>query len=86
MLNTMIVVKMKKTNFSEWKKLFDGDAEMRAKFMRDALVGKVAAISGVRVDRLVIASIPYMISLIIALIAITYIPILTLYLPEHLLN
>jgi hypothetical protein len=41
MLNTMIVVKMKKTNFSEWKKLFDGDAENRAKFMRDALVGKV---------------------------------------------
>jgi len=37
----MIVVKMKKTNFSEWKKLFDGNAEMRAKFMRDALVGKV---------------------------------------------
>ena len=41
MLNTMIVVKMKKTNFSEWKKLFDVDAEKRAKFMRDALVGKV---------------------------------------------
>ena len=41
MLNTMIVVKMKKTNFSEWKKLFDGDAEMRSKFMRDALFGKV---------------------------------------------
>ena len=32
MLNTMVVVKMKKTNFSEWKKLFDGDAENRAKF------------------------------------------------------
>ena len=31
MLNTMIVVKMKKTNYTEWKKLFDGDAEMRAK-------------------------------------------------------
>ena len=46
----------------------------------------LAAISGVRVDRLVIASIPYMITLIIALIAITYIPILTLFLPEHLLN
>ena len=46
----------------------------------------LAAISGVRVDRLVIASIPYMITLIIALIAITYIPILTLYLPEQLLN
>ena len=46
----------------------------------------LAAISGVRVDRLVIASIPYMITLIIALIAITYIPILTLFLPEYLLN
>ena len=41
MLNTMIVVKMKKTNFSEWKKLFDGDAENRAKLARDTLVGKV---------------------------------------------
>ena len=37
----MIVVKMKKTNFSEWKKLFDGDAENRANFARDTLVGKV---------------------------------------------
>ena len=41
MLNTMIVVKMKKTNFSEWKKLFDGDAENRAEFAWDTLVGKV---------------------------------------------
>ncbi len=41
MLNTMIVVKMKKTNYTERKKIFDGDAEKRAKFMRDALVGKV---------------------------------------------
>ena len=41
MLNTMVVVKMKKTNYSEWKKLFDGDAEKQAKFMRNALVGKV---------------------------------------------
>ena len=41
MLNTMIVVKLKKTNYTEWKKFFDGNAEMRAKFMRDALVGKV---------------------------------------------
>jgi hypothetical protein len=41
MLNTMIVVKMKKTNYTEWKKIFDGDAEKRAKFMGDALVGKV---------------------------------------------
>ena len=41
MLNTMIVVKLKKTNYTEWKKFFDGNADMRAKFMRDALVGKV---------------------------------------------
>ena len=41
MLNTMIVVKITKSNYTEWKKLFDGDAENRAKFMRDALVGKV---------------------------------------------
>ena len=41
MLNTMIVVKMTKTNYTEWEKIFDGDAENRAKFMRDALVGKV---------------------------------------------
>ena len=41
MLNTMIVVKITKTNYTEWKKLFEGDAENRAKFMRDALVGKV---------------------------------------------
>ena len=41
MLNTMIVVKLKKTNYTEWKKFFDGNAEMRAKFMRDAFVGKV---------------------------------------------
>ena len=41
MLNTMIIVKLKKTNYTEWKKFFDGNAEIRAKFMRDALVGKV---------------------------------------------
>ena len=37
----MVVVNMKKTNYSEWKKLFDGDAEKQAKFMRNVLVGKV---------------------------------------------
>ena len=37
----MVVVNMKKTNYSEWKKLFDGDSEKQAKFMRDVLVGKV---------------------------------------------
>ena len=41
MLNTIIVIKMAKTNYTEWKKLFDDDAENRAKFMGDNLVGKV---------------------------------------------
>ena len=41
MLNTMIVVKMTKTNYTEWKKLFDDDAEKQAKFMKDTLVGYV---------------------------------------------
>ena len=41
MLNTMVVVKMKKTNNTEWGNIIDSDAEKRAKFMRDALVGKV---------------------------------------------
>ena len=41
MLNTTIVVKMKKTNFSEWKKIFDEHAEKQAKFMKDTLVGHV---------------------------------------------
>ena len=31
MLNTMIVVKMTKTNYTEWKKLFDADAEKPSK-------------------------------------------------------
>jgi hypothetical protein len=30
MLNTMIVVKMTKTNYTEWKKLFNGNTEMRS--------------------------------------------------------
>ena len=37
----MIVVKITKTNYTKWKKLFDGDAENRANFARDTLVGKV---------------------------------------------
>jgi hypothetical protein len=41
MLNTMIVVKMTKTNYTEWKKLFDNDAEKQAKFMKETLVGHV---------------------------------------------
>ena len=37
----MIVVKMTKTNYTEWKKLFDNDAEKQAKFMKETLVGHV---------------------------------------------
>jgi len=41
MLNTMIVVKMTKSNYTEWKKLFDNDVEKQAKFMKETLVGQV---------------------------------------------
>ena len=41
MLNTMLVVKMTKSNYTEWKKLFDEDAEKQGKFMKDTLVGKI---------------------------------------------
>ena len=41
MLNTMIVVKMINSNYTEWKKIFDEDAEKQEKFMKDTLVGKI---------------------------------------------
>ena len=41
MLNTMLVVKMTKSNYTEWKKLFDEDSEKQEKFMKDTLVGKI---------------------------------------------
>ena len=41
MLNTLLVVKMTKSNYTEWKKLFDEDAEKQEKFMKDTLVGKI---------------------------------------------
>ena len=41
MLNAMLVVKMTKSNYTEWKKLFDEDAEKQEKFMKDTLVGKI---------------------------------------------
>jgi hypothetical protein len=37
----MLVVKMTKSNYTEWKKLFDEDAEKQEKFMKDILVGKI---------------------------------------------
>ena len=41
MLNTMVITKLTKSNYDEWKEMFDGNAEIRAKFMRDTMVGKV---------------------------------------------
>jgi hypothetical protein len=32
---------MTKSNYTEWKKLFDEDAEKQEKFMKDTLVGKI---------------------------------------------
>ena len=40
-MNTLIVVKMGKVGFDEWKTAFESDKEAQATFMRDALVGKV---------------------------------------------
>ena len=37
----MVIVKMTKTNYDDWREIFDGDAERRAKFMKDPMVGKV---------------------------------------------
>ena len=37
----MLVVKMTKSNYTEWKIIFDEDAEKQAKFMKDTLVGQV---------------------------------------------
>ena len=37
----MVIVKMTKSNFDEWREIYDGDAETRAKFMKDDMVGKV---------------------------------------------
>ena len=37
----MVIVKMTKLNCAEWREIYDGDAERRAKFMKDDMVGKV---------------------------------------------
>ena len=37
----MIVLKMKNCTYDDWKKAFDADAEMQAKFVRETIVGKV---------------------------------------------
>ena len=37
----MVTMKVIKSNYDKWKEVYDGDAERRAKFMRDDMVGKV---------------------------------------------
>ena len=41
MLNTMVIIKMNKCTYDEWKKAFDADSASDAQFMRDVIVGKV---------------------------------------------
>ena len=37
----MVTMRVKKSNYDKWREVYDGDAERRAKFMRDDMVGKV---------------------------------------------
>ena len=37
----MVTMKVTKSNYDKWREVYDGDAERRAKFMRDDMVGKV---------------------------------------------
>ena len=40
-MNTLIVAKMTKVNFEDWKVKFDEDTEAQSKMMRNTIVGKV---------------------------------------------
>ena len=40
-MNTLIIAKMSKVTFDEWKVKFDEDAEVQSKMMRNTRVGKV---------------------------------------------
>ena len=40
-MNTLIVAKMTKVNYEDWKIKFDEDAEVQSKMMRNTLVGRV---------------------------------------------
>ena len=40
-MNTLIIAKMTKVNYEDWKIKFDEDAEVQAKMMRNTTVGKV---------------------------------------------
>tara|TARA_S200000501_G_C20608322_1_gene649099 strand:+ start:95 stop:355 length:261 start_codon:yes stop_codon:yes gene_type:complete len=40
-MNTLIIVKMTKVNYNDWKLKFDEDSEAQSKMMRNTVVGKV---------------------------------------------
>ena len=40
-MNTLIIAKMSKVTFEDWKVKFDEDAEVQSKMMRNTRVGKV---------------------------------------------
>ena len=40
-MNTLIIAKMTKVNYDDWKIIFDEDAEVQSKMMRNTTVGKV---------------------------------------------
>ena len=40
-MNTLIIAKMSKVTFDDWKVKFDEDAEVQSKMMRNTRVGKV---------------------------------------------
>ena len=40
-MNTLIIAKMSKVTFDDWKVKFDEDAEIQSKMMRNTMVGKV---------------------------------------------
>ena len=40
-MNSLIIVKMEKVKYEEWKKLFDQDADAQSKMMKNTIVGKV---------------------------------------------
>ena len=40
-MNTLIIAKMTKVTYNDWKNKFDEDAEVQSKMMRNTTVGKV---------------------------------------------
>ena len=44
-MNTLIIAKMTKVTYDDWKIKFDEDAEVQSKMMRNTTVGKVDNLS-----------------------------------------